>query len=617
MRTQLRAKHIGLLGGFAALLLGGIVMAGCSDDGSSGGNDNDGTGGLGGDGAGGSETGGNGTGASASGGVDAGGAGGGDVGGAGGGTGGENLGGMGGDGTGGVIVTPDAITELNSVLVTGINDLKGLTYSSATCSAGKIWGSGYTDATAGNRKVVLVRLNADGTLDNGFDADGILELDLALPGQTEESYGVVELPNCDLLVVANVSDNKGGAMIDDANVVDVEGNEAADDGARPNGQDIVLVKVKSTGAVDTNFGTEGVKKIDLGWTDADDATWPVPTYNSQATGNKFSGNGFPIDTAWDLQLDPSSTSDDPKVVLNAIGVAAKVSSGTQRTDNDRYIVRLNAKDGSIDSTFNGGKAYTFNSLGTFGDNNRRVLVEADGSIVSAGYTNFGTGLGNHVVLIRLKPDGKPDTSFDFGFAVPGVVVTNPFVDDGGVAECYGVGKQSSGRYVTTGYGRATATTNPATPSSYGWESSVSNDIVSFGILPGKLDASFGVSGTVALQSEPMQGAEGIRGAFEQGHDMVVLHDDRIVHVGNFGSRPNANNNPPAWNTPGILVAGKDGLLDEGVGEGGFFLYPNTFSDPSSSQFYKVELNAEGTRLVTSTNANAQGVLVVVLKIGDE
>ena len=103
-----------------------------------------------------------------------------------------------------------------------------------------------------------------------------------------------------------------------------------------------------------------------------------------------------------------------RLVVFGLGTAPAASG---RTDNDRYVVRLNAQDGTPDTQFNGGAPVSFHSSGTLSDNARRGLVEDDGSIVSAGYTNLGDGLGNHVFLIRLNADGSLDTGFG-GFVFP-------------------------------------------------------------------------------------------------------------------------------------------------------------------------------------------------------
>src|SRR5690606_24927535 len=85
----------------------------------------------------------------------------------------------------------------------------------------------------------------------------------------------------------------------------------------------------------------------------------------------------PTDTAWDLLVDRSGG--EEKLVVFGMGSAA---NGTSRVDNDRYVVRLNA-DGTPDASFNDGAPFTFHSAGALGDNARRGLVEADGSILSA------------------------------------------------------------------------------------------------------------------------------------------------------------------------------------------------------------------------------------------
>ena len=172
------------------------------------------------------------------------------------------------------------------------------------------------------------------------------------------------------------------------------------------------------------------------------------------------------------------------------GPAAFDVEAEQRYDNDRYVARVLASDGSPDPAFNGdGSAFTFNTLSTFADNARRGIVEDDGSIVSAGYTNFGDGFRNHVVLLRLLPDGTADPAFGFGIPAPGATRFNPFVEDGGMAECYAVARQSTGRYVTTGYG---AVTGAGVSSRYGYATSTAQDLVSFGVLADGLEAGLHV-----------------------------------------------------------------------------------------------------------------------------
>jgi uncharacterized delta-60 repeat protein len=292
-----------------------------------------------------------------------------------------------------------------------------------------------------------------------------------------------------------------------------------------------------------------------------------------------------------------------RLVIFGLGTAP---AGSARTDNDRYVVRLNAEDGTPDTAFNGGAPVSFHSTGTLSDNARRGLVEDDGSIVSAGYTNLGEGLGNHVFLIRLNADGTLDTSFGgfvfpedsteaAGGARPGVAIYNPFKVDGGFAEAYGAARLSSGDYVTTGYGRATAAD---TPSTLGFATTVENDLVPFRVAADGLDTSWGNGGAQAVQSEG-QGAGSSEE--ERGRAVIALADDRTVHAGRFAGEP------------ALYVIKADGELDTSVSDDGIVLLTN---QQSNSQFFNVLPSPDGSRIAATTNDNAAGARLVVLSVAD-
>ncbi|HET8939106.1 MAG TPA: hypothetical protein VFN67_36930 [Polyangiales bacterium] len=477
-----------------------------------------------------------------------------------------------------------AVEKAADSVITEANDLRGLTFS----KSGKIWASGHTDADPMNRKLVLARFNADATPDTSFDGDGYLIYD-AVMGD-EQSLGLVELANGDVVVQANVSDGRGGAPI-----VDTAG---AADGVRANGSNIVLLRFTSEGKLVESFGQGGVAQLQLGWAPEDDASWPAPTYNSMAAmeNQKYSGPGYPTDQAWGVLLDASG--EEEKLVINAFGPPKKVDAD-QRYDNDRYVIRVLASSGAFDAAFNGGTPYTFNTKGTLSDGARRAFVEADGSIVSSGYTNFGMNLGNHVVLLRLKPDGTPDTSFGFGAVdQPGIATFNPFVDNGGVAECYAVKRQENGRYITTGYGRATAANMT---SKFGYATTDGVDLVSFAVKPDGtgVDTSWGIEGTRAIQSEE----KGLTGTEDRGRDLVVLKDGRTVQVGRYGVGP------------AVFVVTPDGVLDPSSGDKGVISY-TPFGGMTTSHFFAVALSADGKQIVTATNNHAEGVLLAVLKVAE-
>jgi uncharacterized delta-60 repeat protein len=287
------------------------------------------------------------------------------------------------------------------------------------------------------------------------------------------------------------------------------------------------------------------------------------------------------------------------------GRAGMVTTGTQRTDNDRYVTRVLASTGAIDPEFNGGAPFTYNTGGTNGDNGRRGIVEADGSILAGGYTNFAPG-GNHIVAIKLTANGTRDPNFGPMGNNRGVFFSNPVVNDGGAAECYAIARQSNGRIVTTGYGRATADN---VTSSFGYATSKAPDLVSFGYsADGKtLDSDWGNLGMFIAQSEEL-----VVDRFEErGRDIVVLSDDRLVMAGNFAT------------DPALYVVNPDGSFDPDNDIGALFRYDPltvtvnpTTQAVSTSHFYRLVASPDGKRIAATTNQNIDGVMLAILKVGE-
>jgi uncharacterized delta-60 repeat protein len=456
------------------------------------------------------------------------------------------------------------ITVTADFTTTAANDFRGLAYG----ADGKIYVSGHignpgaeTDPAS---HVVVGRLNADGTPDTSFSEDGFAEVDL--PGGTiEQSLAVAPLANGDVVAAINATEADGGISV-------------------------FLVRFDATGAQVTGDawgGETGAVEVVFGWANADNDAFPGV-------------ENPPQDTAWDLKVDTSSG--EEKLVVAGHGSAA---DGSGRFDADRYVVRLLAADGSVDASFNGGKPFTYHSAQTFNEGGRRIAVGADGSIMSAGYTNLGDALRNHVILIHLNPDGSLDENFG-GFvspqssadavglaATPGVAVFNPLVADGGFAEGYAAVQLSDGSWVTTGYGGATA---EATASTLGFKTTEAPDLVSFRVLGKDLDTSWGNNGSAVIQSE---GLTGLKSAEERGRQLVALPGDRTLHVGYFGGIASA------------VVLDSTGQLDTSVSEDGVLALPN---DTVSAQFFGAAVSPDGKHVALSTNNNAGGARVVVLEL---
>lgn len=474
------------------------------------------------------------------------------------------------------------ITVASDNITAKANDLRGVTFA----RSGKIYAAGHTDADAADRKIVVARFNADGSPDTTFSGDGFVELNVVEDG-AEQTLSVVELAGGDIVVAVNAGDKNGGEAITPSD------NPAGTPGVRAEGQSVYLVRVSSDGTPVTSFGTDGRVEVVFGWNNADNDEWPVPTFSTTAG---FSHAGFPTDTAYDLKID--ATGDAERIVVFGFGSAANVATGTQRVDVDRYVARVLASTGAADPAFNAGKAFTWTTAGALNDNGRRGIVEADGKITACGYTNLGEEAGgNHVVLFRLTPAGALDATFE-GFGLnpvqPGVAVFNPLKADGGVAECYGVAKQSDGDYVTTGYGAATGGAD--TPSTLGFERTQAQDLVTFRVEDGELDTDWGRNGNQVLQSE---GVDGRASYEERGRQIVALSDDRIVQVGFFAG------------IPAIYVLTSEGDLDVRVDGDGILEFPST---QVVQQFFNVAVSPDGKRLAVTTSTDVNGARLVLLDI---
>jgi hypothetical protein len=205
------------------------------------------------------------------------------------------------------------------------------------------------------------------------------------------------------------------------------------------------------------------------------------------------------------------------------------------------------------------------------------------------------------MLIRLTPEGTRDMTFGFGIADRGVLRSNPLLDDGGAAEVYNVTVQSNGNIVTTGYGAATAAN---TPSSFGYATTTAPDLVSFAFTgDGKMPVDeWGNGSKLVIQSEELA----LTSSEDRGRDMLALGDDRLVYAGKLG--PN----------PAIFVATPDGQHDPANDVGQLFTYDPLLPPPgATSHFFRIVLSPDGTRLAAATNQHAEGVLLAVLKVGEE
>jgi uncharacterized delta-60 repeat protein len=512
-------------------------------------------------------------------------------------------GGAGGTGGAGGQAAPlPELANISGTLISSVNALGGVTYA----ADGKIYAVGdvnivdqskgtgdtvadkYRTSVTGH-KVALLRFLANGKPDTSFGDQG--KVIWEGPGVDATSMGVAETSDGSVVVDVNLKypSKRGG---------------------------IALVKFDATGKLVTTFGEGGRKDIILGWTDADLADYPKATDGTAQ---------FPVAQSWDIKTSDGGT----KLVVFAHEPAAHgkldtgVTPAVQRIDNDRYIVRVNASDGAFDSTFNAGAPVAVNTPNDGAaagkprfpsDGSRHGIVEADGAIVSSGYTGYADDKGNQIVLIRVKNDGTLDAAFHKERAgqpvVAGLAVFNPVPEvDLGFAECYGVVSTSKG-YVTTGYGKAFGGTEGK--STLGYFPSTQVDMVSTRFNGTDVDTSYGRTGVFAAQSEAL-GDNAVSITEDRGRSsLIVLADNRVIMGGRFGQYP------------ALYVVTDKGQFDTKISgkrndTKGILLFPTLTSEkqPATSMFYGLALSPDGKHVAAGTNNHEQGALFTVLEVKDD
>jgi len=530
-----------------------------------------------------------------------------------GGFGGEASGGngSGGEGTGGS--GPSFVQQKAFLLDNAINP-----YGTLLAEDGKIYISGTTDVGGlelgdtqqnANLRLAVWRLNADGSLDVDWGTAGkATATEIVNPGT---SYDIVQL--ADGSFVVHFSGGPAGVSLVHLSAEGVFGTPqsitfgwTAEDRAALDDLCVAAAEAETAATEATAGGVCDEEDVGYDEEACDDlleaadttaaactAAWPAataPAFAQRPTAPS-------AENSWGIGLDSSGA--EEKIVVAASSSAAKVTSGVQRTDTDRFITRVLASDFSFDESFNGGSVFTVDvsNLG-LNDNTRRVTVEPDGAILGAGYTNIGAafegqGLGNHIALIRLLPNGNPDP--DFGFSSvegadfnPGQTLYLPFLGAGAMAEAYAAARTSGGAYVTTGYG----TSNFAQPS-------ISVDLVTTKYNPAQdqdgLDPTFGgntsgVVGGFAVQSEgdPNAGVSGTNPFMDRGRSVIALPDDRTVHGGVYDD------------LAAFFVITPDGELDETVGNGtGRIQYAFPYA------FFGLARSADGARIVGASQSKAR------------
>lgn len=276
--------------------------------------------------------------------------------------------------------------------------------------------------------------------------------------------------------------------------------------------DAVITRYNTDGSVDASFGSNGVVIQSIG------------SSHDRARGVVVQGDG---------KLVVAGTTDNPS------------------TSTDIFVARY-LSDGSLDTSF-GSNGIVVTALSSSGDYAESLLLQPDGKLVVAGYTN---GAGR---LVRYNTDGSLDTSFNGSGIATG---TSGF-------SFIGAALQADGKLVATG--------------SFSNGSNTDFALTRFN-SDGSIDSGFGTNGTVLTDF----------GGNDAARNVIVQADSKLVVVGYFFAGAPPNIAVARYNSDGTLDSSfdADGMLTLAVG-------------PSASYGWDAVQDADG-KLVIAADSYVSG-----------
>ncbi len=468
-------------------------------------------------------------------------------------------------------------------VTTAIGSGEDAARSVAVQSDGKIVVAGYSH-NGSNLDFAVVRYNSDGSLDTSFDSDGMVTTAIGSDNDLAQS-------------VAVQSDGKI--------VVAGYGNTGTND-------DFAVVRYNANGSLDASFDSDG--KVTTAVGSGRDRAFSVAVqsdgkvvaagYSHNGTNNDFAVVRYNADGSLDTGFDSDgmvttavgSGSDLAfSVVVQSDGKIITAGYSHNGTNNDFAVVRYNA-DGSLDTGFDSdGKVTT--AVGTGGDDARSMVLQSDGKIVVAGYSENGSN--NDFAVVRYSADGSLDTSFDSDGMVTtaigsgddlarsvalqsnGKIVVAGSSDTGGDGDFAVVRYNSDGSLDDTDFdsdGKIT-TFIGAIIGDFSFSAALQSDgkIVAAGEsfngnnndftvvryhADGSLDTGFGTGGKVTT-------AVGTGAGHDAAHSVVVQSDGKIVAAGESWNGLDLDVAVVRYNADGSLDTsfGTDGIVTTAVGSG--------------------------------------------------
>ncbi len=273
-------------------------------------------------------------------------------------------------------------------------------------SNGKILVAGYS-YNGLNNDFALVRYNSDGSLDTSFSTDGKLTTPINL--SADQAYSVTVQSNGKILVAGNSSNGLN--------------------------TDFALVRYNSDGSLDASFSGDGKLTTDFNLNFDDSYSVAIQSDGKILVGGSswvglnqdFSIARYNTDGSLDLSFggDGKVTTDigsgvdyARSIAIQADGKILLSGSSYNGSNFDIAIVRYNT-NGTLDTSFGNSSGMITTSVGSGDDYGEDIIVQTDGSILVAGYTDNGSN--QDFVLTKYNSDGTLNTSFSLDYGLDGTL----------------------------------------------------------------------------------------------------------------------------------------------------------------------------------------------------
>ncbi len=293
----------------------------------------------------------------------------------------------------------------------------------------------------------IARVDADGSPDTSFGSDGEVILPITSgPAVVDETNAVVIQPDGKIIVVGSSPGPEAAAF--------------------------TVLRLTSSGQLDTTFGTGGVQLI----------SFPTPSFASS------------------VAIQP-----DGKILV------AGLTNTSSSTAPEFAIARLNT-NGTLDTTFGTAGVQILSAFGAYGISgiSPAMTLQSDSKIILAGNEPAGPGGPPPIVAVRLNSNGSPDSTFGNG-GIKVLSQTATFL----IFAVNAVGIQPDGAIVIAGG-----------PDDTGGPDGL--DVARL-TASGTIDTSFNQTGEVSITS-----SNSVFGFKPQANSVVVQPNGQIIAAGSLG-----------------------------------------------------------------------------------